>query len=55
MTALQNFVGTPSELTGPDHAGKTINRPPDRQTGATFKRAPKAKGKIERPSGFLDD
>src|SRR5690606_8296854 len=22
-------------------AGKTINRPPDRQTGATFKRAPK--------------
>lgn len=24
-------------------AGKTINRPPDRQTGATFKKAPKAK------------
>ena len=29
-------------------AGKTISRPPDRQTGATFKKAPKAKGKIER-------
>ena len=43
MTALQNFVGTPSELTGPDHAGKTINRPPDRRTGATFKKAPKAR------------
>ncbi len=26
-------------------AGKSINRPPDRQTGATFKKAPKAKGK----------
>lgn len=26
-------------------AGKGINRPPDRQTGATFKKAPKAKGK----------
>jgi hypothetical protein len=36
-------VGTPSELTGPDHAGKTISRPPDRQTGATFKKAPKAR------------
>ena len=34
--------------------GKTINRPPDRQTGATFKKAPKAKGKIERQSGLLD-
>ena len=31
-------------------AGKTINRPPDRQTGATFKKAPKAKGKIETPT-----
>jgi DNA modification methylase len=29
-------------------AGKGIKRPPDRQTGATFKKAPKAKGKIER-------
>jgi adenine specific DNA methylase Mod len=30
-------------------AGKTINRPPDRQTGATFKTAPKAKSKpVER-------
>jgi hypothetical protein len=27
-------------------AGRTINRPPDRQTGATFKKAPKAKGKV---------
>jgi len=35
--------------------GKAINRPPDKQTGATFKKAPKAKGKIERQSGFLDD
>ena len=35
-------------------AGKTINRPPDRQTGATFKKAPKAKGKVETQSGFLD-
>lgn len=26
-------------------AGKQINRPPDRQTSATFKKAPKAKGK----------
>jgi DNA modification methylase len=36
--------------------GKTINRPPDRQTGATFKRAPKAKGQIEtaRKLGFED-
>jgi DNA modification methylase len=30
-------------------AGKGINRPPDRQTGATFKRAPKA-----RPKGHRD-
>lgn len=29
-------------------AGKGINRPPDRQTGATFKKAPKAKGKVEQ-------
>ncbi len=29
-------------------AGKQINRPPDRQTGATFKKAPKASGRIER-------
>jgi DNA modification methylase len=34
--------------------GKTINRPPDRQTGATFKKAPKAKGKVERQAGLLD-
>jgi adenine specific DNA methylase Mod len=27
--------------------GKQINRPPDRQTSATFKKAPKAKGKAE--------
>jgi hypothetical protein len=26
-------------------AGKNINRPPDRQTGATFKKAPKAQTK----------
>ncbi len=31
-------------------AGKAINRPPDRQTGATFKKAPKAKGKVARPT-----
>jgi DNA modification methylase len=36
--------------------GKTINRPPDSQTSATFKKAPKAKGKVERPTrlGGLD-
>lgn len=28
-------------------AGKGINRPPEQQTGATFKKAPKAKGKTE--------
>lgn len=38
-------------------AGKNINRPPDRQTGATFKKAPKAKGKTEKPArlGGLDE
>jgi DNA modification methylase len=35
-------------------AGKGIDRPPDRQTGATFKKAPKAKGTIARQSDFLD-
>jgi hypothetical protein len=34
-------------LTGPDRAGKTVSRPPDRQTGATLKKAPKAKGKAK--------
>lgn len=36
-------------------AGK-INRPPERQTGATFKKAPKAKGKAETAGrlGFED-
>ena len=29
-------------------AGKGINRPPDRQTGATFKKAPKAKNRTEQ-------
>jgi len=29
-------------------AGKNINRPPDRQTGATFKKAPKAKPQAEK-------
>jgi DNA modification methylase len=33
-------------------AGKTINRPPDRQTGATFKKAPKAKA-AEAKAGKL--
>jgi len=30
-------------------AGKTVNRPPDRQTGATFKKAPKAKNSTQKP------
>lgn len=30
-------------------SGKTINRPPDRQTGATFRKAPKAVRAAERP------
>lgn len=30
-------------------SGKTISRPPDRQTGATFKKAPKAETARERP------
>lgn len=33
-------------------AGKTINRPPDSQTGATFKKAPKAKRKGEQQLRF---
>jgi hypothetical protein len=37
-------------------AGKQINRPPDRQTGATFKKAPKAKGQTQKAGrlGFDD-
>lgn len=37
-------------------AGKQINRPPDRQTGATFKKAPKAKGQTQKAQklGFDD-
>lgn len=37
-------------------AGKTINRPPDRQTGATFKKAPKVKRAVETAGrlGFED-
>jgi hypothetical protein len=37
-------------------AGKQINRPPDRQTGATFKKAPKAKGQTKKTQklGFDD-
>ncbi len=33
-------------------AGKTISRPPERQTGATFKKAPKAKGRLEQQPGL---
>ena len=33
-------------------AGKGIDRPPDRQTGATFKKAPKVKSKVETTRGL---
>lgn len=35
-------------------AGKGINRPPDRQTGATFKKAPKAQTKGGHQPGLLE-